>query len=120
MPELRREPVAAFCPTPLENEASGLARHAGTKTVCPCALQVARLIRTFHLSGTCFFACLSKACVPEGRQEYAQGQTVSIEPSGSAPGDSIDCPVCLNTRTNSALSGNSLASRYDALESLHP
>ena len=52
---LRRELRAAFGSATLENEAPGLGRHAGTKTMCPCTLQVAWLIRTFHLPGTWVF-----------------------------------------------------------------
>ena len=50
-----RELSAAFGAAPLQNKASGFGRHARTKTVCACALDFARLIRTFHLPATWVF-----------------------------------------------------------------
>ncbi len=52
---LRRELGAAFGTAALQNEAPGFRRHTGTKTVSACTLDLARLIRTFHGSGTWFF-----------------------------------------------------------------
>ena len=52
---LGRELGAALGATALQHEAPGFRRHTGTKTVCACTLDLAWLIRTFHLSGSWFF-----------------------------------------------------------------
>ena len=51
---LGRELGAAFGATALQHEAPGFRRHTGTESVSACTLDFARLIRTFHLSGTWF------------------------------------------------------------------
>jgi hypothetical protein len=45
---LRRQPGAAFGAAALEDETPGLRRHAGTKTVVACTLDLAGLICAFH------------------------------------------------------------------------
>ena len=50
---LRRQLGAALGAAPLENEAAGFGSHAGTKTVCACALNFAWLVGAFHWSGAC-------------------------------------------------------------------
>lgn len=48
VPLLRSKLGAALRAAPLENEAAGFRSHTGTKPVGACALDLARLIRTFH------------------------------------------------------------------------
>ena len=85
--KLRRQPCAAFCAAALQDEAAGLRRHTGTEAVRACALDLAGLICAFHNLSRCPLQgpkiwsktgpCL--AVLQEGRQGYADAQTVSIE-----------------------------------------
>jgi len=50
---LRRQLGAALGAAALENKTARLGRHTGAETMRACALQFARLIRTFHVPATC-------------------------------------------------------------------
>ena len=122
---LRRQLGAAFGAPALEDEAAGLRGHASTKSVRPGAFDLARLIGAFHGFKPAVPRPLSGRS-RRGRQGYADGFFVSIEPptapripaSGGALTDGIDWPVSLFL--TAFFRGIRVAGRNDALEPLCP
>jgi chromosomal replication initiator protein len=110
---LGRQSGAAFGAAPLENEASGLRRHPGTEAVSACAFDFARLVRAFHLPGTCVFRMPFKGLRSEGAARVRRWSDTVNRPriscagtlSGSALGEGIDCPVFTVITTPTRLAG---------------
>ena len=130
-----RELGAAFCAAALQNKAPCFRRHTGAKPVRACALDFTWLIRTFHLPGTWFSAGRSMTCNPEGRQEYADALTVSIDarkrwapvaeglivrPIWRRLSRRYRLPGLHSNKANRSFFGDSIGSRDDALESMRP
>ena len=104
---LRGEFRAALGAAPLEHEASGLGRHAGAKTVVAGAFGLARLVRAFHLAGTCVFRMPFNGLRLERPASVRRWpDTVNRTPrscasalSGSMQGEGIDCRLSTVTTT---------------------